>query len=756
MGHNLVRGMGGWALWIAAFCAPSLALAQLPQPEPGEVREYDASGTPRASPHKSEQRMIDEAAEFTQRERSCEAGSITACGDLGEAYELGIGTGQSRPIASILYTEACNTGSGLDCARLGRITLVALEDDAETSAFAAFEKACDLGSLVGCAYLARAWRDGTGTAQDVARGMAIGQEVCERGGAVACRDLAFEMQRQDPGAPGGDEINTLLLQACEGGDAEGCNALIYNIEYGEPDPGLPPVIDLYRRACTLEDGLACEKLGDAVFRGEGGERNTAVALQYYDRACYLEPELCYAAENIRAEPVLYEACQNDENSACAKLGDLYSRANSVLHDAELSRAYYEYACYAGATQACAYAARDVLGDGDNLTEDRATQAVAYLERGCGADHMYACSQLVDQIERSLIMAYDGNRIYRLKARLCEAGWNRECEELETAYLDDPQAPLVEAGARYLPPIDEGDIDWMEPYLTEEEREEMRTTCAPSEIEFRGKLYTDTVCIPEEGVIGGRALAPGAAPWQALIWRPSRAFDQDLRAADRVLCGGSHIARGWILTAAHCLYDDGGWITRRGYTVRLGVSNPRNDEGITYPVTRVYRHPDFDPETLAFDIGLIRYDPNGGRRAARAYPITIISTDRKTVSERVIRRGDPVYVYGWGWTDEAASTSTTQLRSAKLLLESPARCNGITQFGRWAWNSMLCAAGANEENACKGDSGGPLITYRDADLRPRVIGVVSSGRACGQADEASRYVRIAAARDWIDGVMGTAP
>lgn len=732
-----------------------LSASALAAQEPPGHRQYDAYGTEQAPPNKSQARLADEAAELARREEACDQGVTAACGELGEAYERGIGTSQNRPIAAILYTEACDAGDAQSCMRLGRITSVAREDDAAQVARAALERACTLGSLEGCALLARIYsRAGDHEGADL-----LGRETCARGGGIACLDLAWELRNSDADDARPDEYVALLVSACKGGSDVGCKDLAYETRYRADRAPVPPLGDTLARGCALEDAFACKELGDLVMGSEGGARDTDTALSYYDRACYLDPTLCWEAENVRAEPVEYAACQNDDNSACARLAMLYSIANSALYDPDLSTAYFEYACYAGATEACAQAGRRVLDAADKaeaseIAPDRITQALAYLERGCAADEMSACWLLTEEMVEGKTIPHDIARIYTLKWRLCENGWYKACDDLERAGEADPNIPLIEAGPRYLPPVEEGDTTWDDEYLTEDEREANRTRCADSEIEFRGQTYRDQICVSRQMVIGGKALRPGAAPWQALLWRPERGFGRNLSAQDRVLCGGSLIATGWILTAAHCVRDDGGWITGRGYTVRLGVSNPRMvDEGTSYPITHIYRHPSYDPGTYAFDIALVRYNPRAGRRGATSYGIARIALDDKPVTARANSAGQPVYIFGWGWTRASAGTSTSQLRGAKLLLSSDASCNRVTGFGLAAWNSMLCAAGANAENACKGDSGGPLITYGDADRKPRVIGVVSSGRACGQAGEASRYVRVAAARDWIDRVMG---
>jgi TPR repeat protein len=745
---------------LAGILMPATLVAQdeggdpAPAAAPAPHREYDSIATPKAPIRKSEARRAAEAALFSERQTACESGSASACGELGEAYELGIGAPQNRPVAAILYAEACEAGDAAGCHRLGRLRLALEDRSAQAAAFPAFDRACELGSLDGCGALARAYRSGIGVAQDAAIADRLARETCERGGAEACIDHAEAIRRSDPENLRAAEVAALLERACDGGAVYGCTQLAYEARWGTPQPFTASERELLERACDLEDAVSCELLGALLYRGDGSYVDPQAAMPFFERACYLDPDhLCQSAGDLRAEPVEYAACQNDDASACARLAEIYARPNSPLHDPALSQAYFEYACYAWATEACTWAGALVLNSGSDPDAATIEQGIAYLERGCAADELASCRQLAGHLVEGRILARDEARFWQLAARLCEGGGTDYCERLEQAYPENPDLPLVEAGIEYIPPIEEGDTDWREPFLSEAEREEEANRCAASAVEFRGKVLKDEVCDPRQLVIGGFKVKPGAAPWQALIWRPERAFGVDLYPQERVLCGGSLIATGWILTAAHCLRDDGGWITGRGYTVRLGVNNPRADEGVTYPITQIHRHPQYNSRNFAFDIALVQYDARRGQPGAFSHAIRSIAIDRKSMSERPIVRGQPTYVYGWGWTAASASSSTADLLAAKLLLESQAQCNALSGLPRSQWNTKLCAAGDNREQACKGDSGGPLITYEDADRRPRVIGVVSSGNSCGQTGKASRYIRVSAALDWIVATMG---
>ncbi|WP_162627745.1 trypsin-like serine protease [Erythrobacter sp. KY5] len=749
--------------WLVAaiMVAPFAAHAQTVEPElkqPNDTPianvDYERIATTKAPVDKSEDRLRDEAATFAALQQACAAEEIASCGNLGKAYERGEGTPQNRPIAGILLSEACDAGDARSCLGLGELLLASRLEQPGKRAFTAFSRACELDSLDGCASVARAYRKGDGVEQDVVRANELARAACDKGGGLACRDIADQIASADTENLRVDELVALYTRACFAGDAWSCSSLPSYSGFDDALPSHPGKAELFERGCQLDDAFSCIRRGEIALSADSGYRNFPAAMPYYDRACYLQPDrLCWGAQVLRQEPIESDACQFGDNSACARLAEIYYRPNTPFYDPELAQAYYEYACYAGATEACAQAGQLVLDESGPLDAETVYQGIAYLERGCAAEHLFACSQLAEHLERGEIIARDMARHYELSLRLCDANWGRSCQDLENAFATDPDAPLTQAGIRYPAPVEEGDTDWMDPYLTDQEREDRRNRCATSEIEFRGTVYTDTVCVPQELVIGGRSLQPGAAPWQALIWRPERGFGIDLNESQRVLCGGSLIATGWILTAAHCLNDDGGLIEGRGYTVRLGVHDPHERQGFSYPIVRVYDHPLYDPDTFAYDIALIRYNPGAGRREGPVNSITSIAIDQQTMQDRVIRRGAPVYVYGFGRTQLNDASSTASLQSARLLLESQARCNSITEFPREQWNTMLCAAGPNREQACKGDSGGPLITYSDEDRRPRVIGVVSSGRSCGQTGEASRYTRVAAARDWLDDMLG---
>lgn len=63
---------------------------------------------------------------------------------------------------------------------------------------------------------------------------------------------------------------------------------------------------------------------------------------------------------------------------------------------------------------------------------------------------------------------------------------------------------------------------------------------------------------------------------------------------------------------------------------------------------------------------------------------------------------------------------------------------------------MCASSDEGKDACKGDSGGPLIKLGKTAAEDTVVGVVSWGVGCGRYPGV--YARISAQREWINSIV----
>jgi secreted trypsin-like serine protease len=128
-----------------------------------------------------------------------------------------------------------------------------------------------------------------------------------------------------------------------------------------------------------------------------------------------------------------------------------------------------------------------------------------------------------------------------------------------------------------------------------------------------------------------------------------------------------------------------------------------------------------------------------------FPVSRIRLDPLSLAERKTETVERVFTYGWGRTEVEGGVIPDHLRGARLKLRDTATCTNFTKFtDPERRDTVLCAderIGAGGGQACKGDSGGPLITFGDTDQRPTLIGVVSGGAKCGSLGKPSRYVRV---------------
>ena len=248
--------------------------------------------------------------------------------------------------------------------------------------------------------------------------------------------------------------------------------------------------------------------------------------------------------------------------------------------------------------------------------------------------------------------------------------------------------------------------------------------------------------------------PGASPWQAQIfsnfvnWSEKELAQRDAwDLAHR--CGGSLIAEGWVLTAAHCIDQAK---VDKGYRVRLGADYLDNDEGVTFRIDRMVRHADWNKAAHTYDIALVHYVADENTKVANAGPIAPISL----YDGPALGTGVEVYATGWGQLEEGKDKGfSSELTSAEL---TTVDCANYPQYEGKVAEYQLCAGPRQADDTadtCTGDSGGPLVL--DADDRV-LVGVVNWGIGCFRENSAGIYLRIDNEhfRDWIGRAMAADP
>jgi hypothetical protein len=214
------------------------------------------------------------------------------------------------------------------------------------------------------------------------------------------------------------------------------------------------------------------------------------------------------------------------------------------------------------------------------------------------------------------------------------------------------------------------------------------------------------------IVGGVATSVEQAPWQVLIL-------VSLSQGRGLLCGGSIVTAGEVLTAAHCAIDPltGIQVPASAIQVVAGISNYETEAGEQEAqVSEVRVHPYYLE-------GSESSDPDDVATLRLKAPLTPSARVQSIALTPQVQpaEGAAVRLTGFG-RQSAEQQPSGQLYSLGMTLASSGQCGGEADA------VMLCASTPGG-SACSGDSGGGL-TFPGGSLLAVVDTVqVSAGRNC---------------------------
>jgi uncharacterized protein YhjY with autotransporter beta-barrel domain len=254
--------------------------------------------------------------------------------------------------------------------------------------------------------------------------------------------------------------------------------------------------------------------------------------------------------------------------------------------------------------------------------------------------------------------------------------------------------------------------------------------------------------PALAVVGGEVVPqPPAGQPLPYPWMGSIQFNDDTE------CGGTLVAPEYIVTAAHCFFNNstrttiGDPVMINGVNVRLGSLNKRDPNAEVIPIAQVIIHPDYRKANGAEvnDIALIRLSrPSQNRNFIRLTTVEVAP-------------GQVATVLGWGLYDQRNQLYSDQLRRAELPIVSRQVCQQRLQdvYGQSINSSMICAGlDQGGPDACIGDSGGPLF-IQDARGQYVQLGIVSFGVSCGRPRRPGVYSNVAELYSFITTLIARA-
>jgi secreted trypsin-like serine protease len=212
----------------------------------------------------------------------------------------------------------------------------------------------------------------------------------------------------------------------------------------------------------------------------------------------------------------------------------------------------------------------------------------------------------------------------------------------------------------------------------------------------------------------------------------------LRTRDgSLLCGGSYIGSGWIVTAAHCINNGRSLATKSDIQVFYGSNDLSSGGHIAALSQDPVVHENWDPNTLQNDIALVKIDEPDG------LPYVRIALD--AVEPPIIAPGAYLTISGWGRTDPTGTGPiSTKLLKARVPAIDHDACKD--SFPQKSISDTQVCAGTQGKGACYGDSGGPLSGLDGNGVV--LVGIASFGGAPCAVDLPDVFTRVVKFRDWI--------
>ncbi|XP_072373173.1 transmembrane protease serine 11D-like isoform X2 [Scyliorhinus torazame] len=228
------------------------------------------------------------------------------------------------------------------------------------------------------------------------------------------------------------------------------------------------------------------------------------------------------------------------------------------------------------------------------------------------------------------------------------------------------------------------------------------------------------------IVGGTDSVDGEWPWQVSL------------QIGRHICGASIISNRWLVSAAHCFRTNS---NPSIWTAYMGSVNVRM--GIARNIKTIISHPRYRPDENDFDIAVLELSsPLDFTDVIR--PVCLPS------GNQVFPVGKSCSITGWG-TLSYRGPLPTILQKAVVDIIAGNICN--VSYGNAITDRMLCAGFLEGGvDSCQGDSGGPLVCLEPGGTWS-LVGIVSFGIKCAEANFPGVYARVTAFRDWVKEQTG---
>ncbi|HMZ08398.1 MAG TPA: trypsin-like serine protease [Anaerolineales bacterium] len=247
--------------------------------------------------------------------------------------------------------------------------------------------------------------------------------------------------------------------------------------------------------------------------------------------------------------------------------------------------------------------------------------------------------------------------------------------------------------------------------------------------------------PVSPIVGGTVADAGEYPWQVAL-----VFGNAVDLFNGQFCGGSLINAQWVLTAAHCVYDNGVTSSPSSLDVVAGINNLSSSSAYQRrDVIQVIVHPSYNESNHDNDIALLQMASAitlGGSGDGKTALIPLVPSNIGSLA------GVTSTISGWGNTSSSSNVYLPELREVSVPIYDNSVCNDASHYNGPITGNMLCAGlDAGGQDSCQGDSGGPLVILDGSQYK--LAGVVSWGIGCAEPMLPGVYTRVSNYVDWIN-------
>ncbi|XP_022166847.1 serine proteinase stubble-like [Myzus persicae] len=258
--------------------------------------------------------------------------------------------------------------------------------------------------------------------------------------------------------------------------------------------------------------------------------------------------------------------------------------------------------------------------------------------------------------------------------------------------------------------------------------------------FNMSNYKD-VCgrqlIPIPRIVGGDKVSFGEWPWQISLRHKKKYIHK---------CGAVLFNENWAITTAHCVKN----ISMNDIHLLLGKNDfSVKDEPYGFQIRKlqtVIIHPKYNTHAMEHDLALLRFD-EPVKFQPNILPVCIPEDDSNF-------EGLSAHITGWG-TLYYGGLSPDVLQEVTVPIINNSVCETMFRAAGYVKkipDTFICAGLKDGGyDACKGDSGGPMVVQR-RDNRWVVAGIIAWGMRCGEPNSPGVYMRISKFTDWINKII----